>query len=210
MPVLASPLQEILQRLPVTGQLGNAQRLVVLYALPALVAGAVACGSAAARALGLGLAVLAELALVLPGLRLATTPVAVDPAVLAAVTGPAVTFPDGDPPLWNAGVAPKRALFLAAVHGQPVGGDYGRGGIPADLALRLELSSWAGIAFDRGAVPAGGRVTPAADPPGFSHLLLLFETLEPAQRDALRTRARDRWGAPLAASAWGEVYALAP
>jgi hypothetical protein len=198
-----------LQLLPLTRQLGNAQRLVVLYLLPALAGGAAALGPRARWAPILAVAALLEAMLVMPGLRLATTPVDVDTEVLAAVDGPTVTFPAGDPPVWCARAAPKRALFLAAVHGQPVAGDYGRGRRPADQDLLVTLAWWARLPVDeRVAAEATTAGLPAPDPAGFTRLLLLFETLEPAQQAALQRHARARWGQPLAESAWGEVYAL--
>ncbi|MFH1465867.1 MAG: hypothetical protein ABIO70_15880, partial [Pseudomonadota bacterium] len=110
-PVHWSPLQELLQLLPLTRQLGNAQRLVVLYVLPALVGGACALGERARWALLLATATLAEALLVLPGLRFATTDVDVDAAVLAALDGPTVTFPVGDPPLWCGRAPPQTRPF---------------------------------------------------------------------------------------------------
>lgn len=205
---ISSPLQELLQLLPLTSRLGNAQRLVLLYALPALLAGALGATRRPWAAL-LALAAVAEGLLIFPGLRLPTSDVDVDLEVLSAVRGPVVTFPCGDPPTWNPRAAPKRSLYLATLHGQPVAGDYGRGREPADLHLLATLSAWSGTALApevaRGAAAAG---LPAADPAGFERLLVLHESLDEAQQQALHRAAEARWGAPLAHSAWGAVYAL--
>jgi hypothetical protein len=208
-PLHISPLQELLQLLPLTRQLGNAQRMVVLYLLPALAGGAVALGARARWAALLAGAAVVESLLVMPGLRYATTSVDVDTRVLAALDGPTVTFPVGDPPLWCGRAPPKRALFLAAVHGQPLAGDYGRGRRPSDLDLVVTIARWTRVPVEeRAATAALAAGLPAPDPEGFTRLLLLFETLEPAQVRTLQSRARERWGLPLASSAWGEVYAL--
>jgi hypothetical protein len=205
------PIQALLSALPLTDRLGNVQRMVLLYAIPALLAGGMAARGRRWWVALLALLALGEAWLNMPWLRLPSTEVSVDRDVLAAVEGPVVTFPVGDPPIWNAGAAPKRGLFLAGLHGAPVAGDYGRGRRPADLGLVATLSAWSGTAM---APPAADQAVklglPAPDPAGFEQLLVLHETLEPEQQDALHRQAVERWGPPVAISDWGAVYRLGP
>ncbi len=208
-PIWLSPIQELLQLLPVTDSMGNAQRLVMLYVLPAAIAGALAASRWVALVPVLLLSVVGEAWLTLPDLRVATTSVDVDETILAAIDGPVVTFPIGDPPVWNAASPPKRALYLATLHGQPVAGDFGRGRNPADLGLVATLSAWSGLTLD----PAVARQAaydglPASDPPGFTSLLVLHESLDERQRTNLHRHARARWGLPLAKNEWGAVYRI--
>jgi hypothetical protein len=204
-------LQTLLGALPLTDRLGNVQRMVLLYAIPALLAGGIATRGRGGWVALLALLALGEAWLNMPWLRLPATEVSVDSQLLAAVRGPVVTFPVGDAPVWNANAAPKRNLFLASLHGAPVAGDYGRGRWPADLDLVATLSAWSGTAL---APPAADRVSsrglPADDPPGFERLLVLHETLGPKQRDRLHRHAQARWGDPVAISDWGAVYTLRP
>jgi len=205
---VTSPLQEALQLVPLGDRLGNAQRLVLLYALPALIAGAVAATRWPA-ALALVALALGEGLLITPGLRLASVDVNVDSEILAALEGPTVTFPVGDPPTWNPAAAPKRALYLASVHGQPVAGDYGRGRDPVDAGLLVDLSAQAGVPLSREAAKrALTDGLPAPVPSGMRSLLVLHETLDDAQLEALHRAATARWGPPAARSDWGAVYQL--
>jgi hypothetical protein len=206
---ISSPLQELLQLLPLTSRLGNAQRLVVLYVVPALLAGGIATAARWPWALLLACTALAEGLLVFPALRLPTCDVDVDSSILAAVHGPVVTFPNGDPPTWNPRAPPKRALYLASLHGGPVAGDYGRGREPADQALLATLSAWSSTALAPDAAQRGAALgLPAPRPEGFGQLLVLHESLDRAQQDALHRKAEARWGPPQAYSGWGAVYDL--
>jgi hypothetical protein len=183
--------------------------MVMLYALPALLAGAFAASRRPWAVLLVCVAVVEGL-LVFPRLRLPTADVDVDLEVLGAVRGPVVTFPCGDPPTWNPRAAPKRALYLSTLHGWPVAGDYGRGRDPADLPLLATLSAWSGTALDpRTAQRAAEAGLPATDPVGFTQLLVLHESLDEAQQQALHSRAEARWGAASVHTTWGAVYDLA-
>lgn len=204
-----SPLQELLQLLPVTDRMGNAQRLVLLYALPALIAGGVAAAARWPMALLLAITALVEGWMIMPTLGLPATSISIDAAVLDQVRGPVVTFPNGDPPTWNPHAAPKRALYLATLHGQAIAGDYGRGRTPGDLGLLTSLSAWARTPLAPQAVEAAALGTsPAQDPDGFAWLLVLHESLDSAQLDRLHRHAEARWGSPTILSDWGAVYPL--
>jgi hypothetical protein len=149
------PLQILLQKLPLLGSLGNPQRLVMLYALPAIAAGALTLGEGRLRALALALLVSAEALLALPRLALPATPLDAPDARQVtglSLTGPVSIFPLGDPPIWNGGAPPKRALYLAAHLGWASTSDYGRGGLPADLPLLLGLSAASGVSVARDAL----------------------------------------------------------
>ena len=206
---ISSPLQDLLQLLPLTDRLGNAQRLVILWAIPACIAGGIATARRWPLAVLLALVTITEAQLVFPELRLPTSDVDVDTRLMDAIQGPVVTFPRGDPPLWNPSAAPKRSLFLATLHGGAVAADYGRGRTPADLDLVATLASWSAVALSpeaaHRAVEAG---LPAPDPEGFGQLLVLHESLNDDQRRRLHDRARARWGEPEISTAWGAVYRL--
>ncbi len=206
---VSSPLQELLQLLPMTDRIGNAQRLVLLYALPALVAGGVAAASRWPLAVLLGAVAIAESWMIMPALRLPHTEISVDTALLEQIDGPVVTFPMGDPPTWNPQATPKRALYLATLHGGATAGDYGRGRLPADLGLVATLSAWARAPLAPQAAKAAAQgELPAPAPQGFAWLLVLHESLDSAQIQSLHQRAEQRWGAPAMRSDWGAVYPL--
>lgn len=199
---MTSPLQVALAATPITESLGNPSRLLAPWILLSAVAFAVA---ASRRRALLGAAValaLAELAVQIPGLRLPATAFSAPPAVLAALEGPTVVFPSGDPPMFHPEVAPKEAHFLAAIAEVPIPADYGRWKVPADLALQLAMSAVSGAPLSEHAL----AVPLPASPPAFSSLLLLEDRLSDDGRAALREWLAARGAVEVAAgegmSAW--------
>ncbi|MFZ5481041.1 MAG: hypothetical protein ACOZNI_30040 [Myxococcota bacterium] len=190
-------VQTVVGALPLS--LGNPQRGILIFA--------VAAWLAVARLGGWGLALaglaIAEAATSLPDLRIPGAVISVDRDVLAAVRGPAITFPNGDPPVFHPGVPPKWGLYLASLHEEPVASDYARGGAPADLGFVAELSAVAGVP-----VSARLRDAPPSDTAGFASVLVLYSLLPPP----VQARARD-WlaaelGEPAVETEWGAVWRL--
>jgi hypothetical protein len=106
-------------------------------------------------------------------------------AVLAALDGPTVVFPSGDPPAWHPAVSPKETLALAARADVPVAYDYGRGGTPADLPALVGLARIGGVPLGAEAWRGAAAEPPWADLP-FEHILLLEDRLDLQQRQHLR------------------------
>ncbi len=182
------PMAELFRHLPLLSSLGNATRLVGLFAILAAATAARLPGPPALLALALvGLAA-GEAALRLPGLALPSTPVEVPAGLLEPLSGPTVVFPSGDPPSWHPRVAPKEVLFLAGRAGVPVAYDYGRTRLPADLAVQARLSVLADTAIARAALSEAPDLPDeagawAALP--FQHLLVLEDRLAPDERARL-------------------------
>ncbi len=210
-PELSSMLQELLQALPLTDRLGNAQRMTVLYVVPVALAGGIAVTGRRWLTATLGVVALLELALFSPDLRLPTTHIGVDQAVLDAVDGPLVTFPLGDPPAWNPEAPPKRSLYLATEHGQPVASSFGRRKRSQDEALIATLSAWSAIPITSALAHRCATSVAAPDTPdGFTLLLLLHESLDARQLQSLQVQALSHWGPPLVTNDWGSVYRIGP
>ncbi len=208
-------LQELLQLLPLTRSLGNAQRMTMGYALPALVAAAVALRTRGAWSLILAALAALECWCMLPRFSLPSTQVSVDQTILAALYGPTVSFPAGDPPYWSPDAPPKLNLFLASVHGHAVAGDYGRGRLPTDLPLVAALSAWGQVPIaERAArsLPAGAmepqELAGSLRNHGYANLLVLEIALSDRQSAAIHAASEAHFGAPLRRSQWGAVYAL--
>lgn len=182
------PMAELFRRLPLLSSLGNATRLVGLFAILAAATASRLPGPPALVALLLvGLAA-GEAALRLPGLALPSTPVEVPAGLLEPLDGPTVFFPSGDPPSWHPRVAPKEVLFLAGRAGVPVAYDYGRTRQPADLAVQARLSVLADTAIARAALNEAPDLPDeaaawAALP--FQHLVVLEDRLAPDERARL-------------------------
>ncbi len=135
------PLVGMLQAsLPLLDSLGNPERLLAAFALLAAIAGALALSRRPGLAIAAAALAVGEARLEAPGLAAGATPSLAENAVLAAIPGPVLVFPSGDPPYWHPWVAPKEALALAARGGGPVTWDYGRGGTPADVAAVVRLA----------------------------------------------------------------------
>lgn len=197
-------LQRLLEALPLTGAMGNPERMLGAWALLAAVAGAVALRGRTALLALAGLLVFTTAELEQPRLLAPATRDPVPAPLLDAVEGPMLVFPSGDPPAWHPWVSPKEALALAGRADAPVAYDFGRGGTPADLPGIVRLA-------EIGGVPLGAHAWTEARPiPGddtlwaslpFSHVLLLEDRLDLQQRQHLRTWLQAR--APLLADAPG-------
>lgn len=178
----AGLLQQLLRRLPLTDTLGNHTRVLAPFVVLGAAIGGIGLGR---RPLLWGpwlLLALVESSLHQPLLSVPATPVRAPATALAAIEGPMIVFPSGDPPMWQSGVAPKEALFLASRAGQPVAYDFGRGRTPADLSTLLTLSGVAGVALSE----AGLRAARGAQDTDLRYLLVLEDRLQPRERAALR------------------------
>ncbi|RME24074.1 MAG: hypothetical protein D6798_12125 [Deltaproteobacteria bacterium] len=185
----AGPVAWVLRHVPLLDTLGNPGRITGL----AVLAGGVAAGRlATGRRWLLPLLAplaLAELSLHRPGLALPATAARTPPAVLAALRGPTVVFPSGDPPVWNPDVAPKEVLFIAGRAGVPVAYDYGRLRTPADLPVQARLAGISGcpigVVARRTAPPLPDSATAWGALP-FDSLLVLEDRLDHAELVRLR------------------------
>lgn len=197
-------LPRLLEMLPLTGAMGNPERMLGAWALLAAIAGAIALRGRPVWLTGAAALVLLTGELEQPRLRAPATRDPVPARVLSAAHGPMMVFPSGDPPAWHPSVSPKEALALAARADQPVAHDYGRGGTPADLPGLVRLAAIGGV-------PLGATAWPAARPPPtddgvwaglpFTHVLLLEDRLDLQQRQHIRDWLAPR--APLLAEAPG-------
>ncbi len=183
------PLAWLLGRLPLLDSLGNPGRITGL----AVLAGGIAAARLAStwRWLTLLLVPLAavELSVHRPGLALPSTEARTPPTVLAALHGPTVVFPSGDPPVWNPDVAPKEVLFIAGRAAVPVAYDYGRLRTPADLPVHARLAAISGcpigVVARRQAPPLPDSASAWAALP-FDGLLVLEDRLDHAELLRLR------------------------
>ena len=134
------PLQAALSLFPMGASLGNPQRMVLAFGLIASIAGAMGSSE---RKLGVliwfGVTIL-SVALTQPQLALPACTLKDTTSLLESSDGAVITFPSGDPPIWNPGVPAKYDLALSALHGKPVAYDYGRGRQRADAAFLYALS----------------------------------------------------------------------
>jgi hypothetical protein len=209
---IPSPLEGALRALPGTALLGNPYRLV---AVPIVAAALVVGGLGARRRVAAGVAVAALLAawLEVPPLCLPAVQARVPVALLPVIDGPTVTFPSGDPPIWNADAWPKAGLWLARHHGGAQAYDYGRGGVPADAALLVRMSQVAGVPAAATAVDRWGG---AGDPwesvraSGFTRVLVVRRTLDASAWGRVRAWLDAEAGSPLAEEAGGAVWAVPP
>lgn len=188
-PPSPSVLQRMLEALPLTGAMGNPERVLGAWSLLAAVAGGIALRN---RPLLLGLSgalVVATAELEQPRLLTPATRVTVPATVLASAHGAMVVFPTGDPPAWHPQVSPKEALALAARADVPVAYDYGRGHMPADLLAVVRLAQIGRVALSDQAWQAADRVPPDTilwPALSFHHVLLLEDRLALQQRQHLR------------------------
>lgn len=210
---LTSPLQWLLLQLPVTRVLGNDERMVVLP----LVCAALLVGPLARRWRGwaptLAILALAAGMLEVPPLRLPVVPMTAPTSLWEAIEGPTITWPSGDPPLWNPGQPPKLGLWLAAQHGGPQAYDYGRGAFPTDAPLQVRLSQVAGVPLGRRAAELGLRTDDEVlwselREAGFTRVLVLTRGLEPGQVQRAWTWLGQELGEPLAQEPGGAVWSL--
>lgn len=196
----SGPLNHLLRALPLLESLGNPTRLLGM----SVMLGAL-CAALAARRwpVGLGLAALGatELALARPDLRLPSTRLNLDPAVLGTLPGPTVVFPSGDPPAWQAEVSHGEALLYTAVAGVPGAYDYGVNAQAADLPTLVALSRAAGVPIAQEALRR------EATPGDFAALLVLEDRLRPEERRRLRAWLEPR-AQPLAESEGLSAWAL--
>jgi hypothetical protein len=204
------PLQAVLVRLPGTSLLGNGNRLVVVP----IVAAAVIAGPLIARfgpkaAVAIGLGALGAGVLETPPLSLPAVDHRPPTELLAAIDGPVVTFPSGDPPIWNPGAWPKEGLWLARHHRRPVAYDYGRGGAPADAAVLVWLSEAGGVAVGR---RAAETMQPTESTwfevhgRGFRSVLVLRHHLEGDAWNRVREALVEACGEPVLENADGAVW----
>ena len=185
----------LLQQLPLTAALGNPTRFLAVTVLAAAVAVGLSAGRRRRLAAVLGLLVLVEVWQTLPQGTAPATPLAVDEEVLAALEGPTVVFPSGDPPSWHPDVGPKEALYLAGRAGVPVAYDYGRGGLPADLPAILALARVSRTPIGVRALELGEPLEDSAaawSELPFDHVLVLDDRLTERERAALHGWLGDR------------------
>lgn len=186
-PTPSGPFTWLLEHLPLTSKMGNPTRMLAAFALAAGTAGGLAVRGARVRRLvttGVLLgATAATVYLSVPALHLPATSAEVDRVALAALHGPTIIFPSGDPPVWNPRVRPKEALYLAARAGVPVAYDYGRGRWPADAPAQRELARIARTPVGEPLVRHPEATT--WPPEGFRSLLVLDDRLDRWQRDRL-------------------------
>jgi hypothetical protein len=188
-PEAMSPIQHALLALPGTSLLGNANRQVVVP----IVLAAIAAGPVLARwsRAAIPLAALVLLAAILETPPLSLPAVGAQAGPIPSIDGPTITFPSGDPPLWNPGPWPKEGLWRAKHHGGAQAYDYGRGGIPSDAPALVRLSQVARVPLGR---RAAETMRPADDASlwadvrdlGFTRILVVRRTLEADSYAALR------------------------
>lgn len=158
---------------------------------------------------------LLEAGLTLPRLALDTSPLQVDRDVVAAVSGPVVTFPSGDAPMAVATAPARGTAYLATRHGQPTPADLGRGRAGADLPAQVGIAAAASIPFSSaawnavgGSVPGEDQVGRALAAAGARDFLLVKAWLGPVEGARARAWAIARWGAPVVESTWGATWRI--
>jgi hypothetical protein len=212
LPVM-SPIEWLLRTLPLTSFLGNTPRLAAV----ALVAATATAGPVLARSrvLAITTAALAWLAARAESPRISLPAMRAEPpaALVAAITGPTITFPNADPPAWNPGAWAKQGLWLAKHHGGAQAYDFGRGGVSADTAALVRLSQVSGMPV----AAAAARSFPPGDDAelwtsmrgtGFSDVLVLRWSLSDAQWSAIAAYLSGALGAPVATSGEGGTWRL--
>ena len=129
-------------------------------------------------------------------------------------SGGVVTFPDGDPPIWNREAWPKESLWRAAHHGQPVPYDYGRTGARADVALQARLAQLASVALGEQAARRwtddDRRLAQEAREAGLRTVLIVERELDENQRAALERWLSGWAGEPLAREAGFSAWEIPP
>ena len=209
-PTLAAPLEWLLAQLPLTSLLGNESRMV---AVP-LCAAVVVLGSAPRRwALPALAVVLATGIMELPPLALPTVDSHSTASLWPSIEGPTVTWPCGDPPLWNPGVYPKENLWLAAHHGGAQAYDYGRGSIPRDAAFLTQLSLAAEVPVARGAAAKWAKLPNEAVVSdlvagNFTRVLVSRRTLTDPQWHRAQLWLDGHFGPPIYGDASGAVWRI--
>jgi len=206
------PLQVVLSVFPMGEALGNPQRMMLAFGLLAAISGAM---GSTERRLGVTIwfaVTLFTIALTQPRVALSACTLHYGVAPIAAPEGAVLTFPSGDPPLWNPGVPPKYGLAVATVHTQPVAYDYGRGRVRVDADFLYTLSLASQVAVGRNAnTPADlnvGRNIRRLRNHGFRHVLLLDHLLHPDSARRAHQWLSEHLGAPIEQSRWSSVYAL--
>ncbi len=209
------PLQEVLSVFPLTTTMGNHQRMVMAYALLAAISGALVFRNGNKTAMLLPLAAVLNALTFNPQFRVASSSIHVDQRLMDFISGPVITFPNGEAPLWNQGSPSKLSLYLATRHGQPVSGDFGRGHRPSDLLLTTWLSLESGLPVsDRllselnQKLPSPRAIKEQMLVLGYRYLLVLDEYLTESQQHVIHETTSKLCGPPLASSAWASVYDL--
>ena len=206
------PLQVLLSTFPMGEALGNPQRMMLAFGLLSAISGAV--GSTEHR---LGVAIWAAVALFTIALtqpRVALSACALHDGVapIDAPDGAVLTFPSGDPPLWNPGVPPKYGLAVASVHSQPVAYDYGRGRVRVDADFLYALSLTSQVAVGRNTnTPSDldvGRNIRRLRNHGFRHVVLFDHLLRPDSANRAHQWLSEHLGEPVSQSRWSSVYTL--
>lgn len=211
------PLQVLIQHLPLLGNLGNPQRILMLYVLGVAISGAITIGRSRLLTSFFLILILGEASLTLPGLRLSSTDTDSVTRLLTPLQGPTSFFPLGDPPVWNPGLPPKRTLYLAAAAGVPTTGDYGRGQAPRDLALLLRLSGAAGVPVGleaasarAGELPSPEQTIRESQEAGIEWLVILRDSLEPSSYARAQEEATTLFGEPSLVNQQGGVWKVQP
>jgi len=200
--------------IPWLSTLGNGDRVIVVSVLAMAVV--IACLSMRSRRSGVllmgGLVLLTGLG-EKSDLRFSAVHNDSPEELWSVIDGPTVTWPDGDPPLWNPGAYPKEGLWMAASHGGPQSFDFGRANRRPDEALLVRLSEVALLPLGRGAaetifVPDDHALFDEVRDRGFTRLFVYFRPLSAKQEKLLEAYLLPLLGPPLRRTQGGAVWAL--